>query len=487
MSTEPAYNHAFARVAMGLGYATSDHVKRALYERRKGDRRPLWLALADCAAIPYESLELIERKVKNLEDPCPKCRTMRYRYTVETPIKEPCPVCNPEAAPAKPFAHHERERQRKLRRDARKAAAGPQNAQALPAARVSSPRDKPGPKKRPLIDPQPLKVQPRASTRRLKRSSWSDEEEKSPPDKRAATPVSWTSIPGMGTRKPRTVRPVSYTSIPGMGTVGPPEKAGDKTHVVPAEPLSVAPLRSATRRSQRPKKLPKNALPSFGKASEEEAPKKVEDFVPVYHPGTEPIRRRKRKGILYWVASLVAIGLAAYAVNVARLRMDRQTPDVVRAPHGPSLDSPPSTALWSAGDYVLIPRQAFSVEAQVLAIQPYTDRDSGLSPLDMAVGWGPMSNPRNLSSIELIQEGRALRAEGLPIGEAEFHEHCWNLAIIPANRAIEDMLDNFLRVGNLVELRGQIVDVERGTRTWHSGTTPGSTRILWLRNCRLVQ
>ncbi len=472
MSTEPAYNHAFARVAMGLGYVTSDQVKRALYERRRGDRRPLWLALADSGAIAYDNLELIERKVKNLEDPCPACRTMRYRYTVETPIEQPCPVCHPEAAPEKPFAHHERERQRKLRRQARKAGADPQaSAQAMPSARISSRTRKPdfprpAQKQPPGLGQEPLKVQPRASTRRLARPSWTPSAADASSDKntpRAATPVSWTSIPGMGSVSDRDDR-------------------AEKTALVPAEPLSVAPRRAITRRSQRPKKLPKNALPSFGKQDAAKE-KQVKEFVPVYHPGTEPIRRRKRS-IFYWLACLLAIGLAGYVVAIIREQIDAQTPDIVLAPHGPSLDDPTRFTRWAVDDYQLLPLRSYSLKALVVGVQPYADRDSKLAPVDLAVTWGPMSNPRTLKSVELIQENRSLRAEELPFSASQFYDHSQNLAIIPANSAIEEFLQDYVRVGKLVEMSGLLVDVEHPDHVWRSGDGPGETRILWLNACR---
>src|SRR5579862_5982651 len=49
----------------------------------------------------------------------------------------------------------------------------------------------------------------------------------------------------------------------------------------------------------------------------------------------------------------------------------------------------------------------FSLQARVLSAEDYYfDRETDLVPVDLALGWGPMSDPQVLSKISISQGGR---------------------------------------------------------------------------------
>jgi hypothetical protein len=86
---------------------------------------------------------------------------------------------------------------------------------------------------------------------------------------------------------------------------------------------------------------------------------------------------------------------------------------------------------------------------------------ASLIPTDFAVGWGPMSDSAVLAQIEISQGNRFYywRTESWPLSRAEIETHSANWHVIAANESVRGAL-GALRAGSVVELRGQLVDVE---------------------------
>ena len=65
----------------------------------------------------------------------------------------------------------------------------------------------------------------------------------------------------------------------------------------------------------------------------------------------------------------------------------------VLAPEDPVQSSPGAAGVQMLNGYQLIPLAAFSIRARVLGRENYHfDREADLSPLDLALGWGRMSD-----------------------------------------------------------------------------------------------
>lgn len=132
---------------------------------------------------------------------------------------------------------------------------------------------------------------------------------------------------------------------------------------------------------------------------------------------------------------------------------------------------------------------SFELEARVLRSKNYCcggpDR---LAPVDVALGWGRMSDEAVLERIDVSQSGRFYywRYEGAaPIPHREIELSSANMHLIPATKAIEKRLKK-LRPGNIVVLKGYLVDVqgERGFR-WKSSLTredtgSGACELIWV-------
>jgi hypothetical protein len=120
----------------------------------------------------------------------------------------------------------------------------------------------------------------------------------------------------------------------------------------------------------------------------------------------------------------------------------------------------------------LFPRARFQVEARVLATERYyLDPVADLSPVDLALGWGPMSDEAVLDQLDISQGERfvyAIPRGRLPISHTLFQLTFSNFHVIPATAEIERELKS-LRRGEVVRLQGLLVDVERpGAARWKS-------------------
>ncbi len=129
------------------------------------------------------------------------------------------------------------------------------------------------------------------------------------------------------------------------------------------------------------------------------------------------------------------------------------------------------------GEFTLRPRAEFSATVRILHREDYTfGALAKLVPTDFAVGWGPMSDSAVLARIQISQGNRFYfwRTLDWPIPREQIETHSANWHVIPANTAVQRTLDT-LRVGSVVELAGQLVDVEGKEGSMNTSLTRGDT------------
>ena len=116
------------------------------------------------------------------------------------------------------------------------------------------------------------------------------------------------------------------------------------------------------------------------------------------------------------------------------------------------------------GSFKLTPRAAFVAEVRVLSRSRYrVGALADVSPLDIAVGWGPMSDSAVLEDIEVTQANRFYfwhYEEEPPIARRVIETHSANWHLVPASESTWQRLQR-IRVGDVVTLEGELVDVER--------------------------
>jgi hypothetical protein len=119
---------------------------------------------------------------------------------------------------------------------------------------------------------------------------------------------------------------------------------------------------------------------------------------------------------------------------------------------------------------------AFSLDARVLGVKSYSgDFSASIAPLDLALGWGAMSDTAVLDRLEITQHDRFYlwRYWGkAPIPEKEIVTHSANMHIIPADDSILGKLKS-LRKGSLVHLSGSLVEAThpKSNKPWRSSLT----------------
>jgi hypothetical protein len=112
----------------------------------------------------------------------------------------------------------------------------------------------------------------------------------------------------------------------------------------------------------------------------------------------------------------------------------------------------------------ITPRAEFSAEVRVLGRERYWLGElADVAPLDIAVGWGPMSDSAVLDQIDISQGGRFYfwhyDGEEPPIPRDRIISHSANWHLVPASRTVWHTLSK-LRVGSVVHLEGKLIDIE---------------------------
>ncbi len=141
----------------------------------------------------------------------------------------------------------------------------------------------------------------------------------------------------------------------------------------------------------------------------------------------------------------------------------------------PQQTPPADGTPFAHGDYQITPLADFDIEARVLSRADYRmDSGSSLAPMDLALGWGRMSDTAVIDQLDMEQSARFYTyrwKDSPPIPPAEITRSSANMHLIPADDGIERDLDR-IREGDIVRLRGRLVSAARtdGFR-WASSLT----------------
>ena len=114
-------------------------------------------------------------------------------------------------------------------------------------------------------------------------------------------------------------------------------------------------------------------------------------------------------------------------------------------------------------EFALTRMAGFEIRARVLSRKNYyLGRESDLSPLDLALGWGVMSDEAILARIDISQGARWYKTRyqyPAPVSDSQIILNSSNMHMIPANRRVKKALKK-LRQGEVVRLRGYLVNVD---------------------------
>ena len=142
----------------------------------------------------------------------------------------------------------------------------------------------------------------------------------------------------------------------------------------------------------------------------------------------------------------------------------------------------------------LQPLAKFALTARVLARADYHfDGLAALVPVDLALGWGRMSDSAVLDQVSISQSGRFYfwQVQQFPIPEHEIIESSANMHLIAADASVRRDIAH-TRVGDVVTFDGYLVEIDwPDGRTARSSLTrsdsgAGACEIVWVDDFRIA-
>ncbi len=197
--------------------------------------------------------------------------------------------------------------------------------------------------------------------------------------------------------------------------------------------------------------------------------------------------------MIRWVIVLVLAAVAVFQAWPAETI--RHAPGVL-APREPVQAAVADARPIAHKGFRIRPLAAFEIEARVLSVERYwLWREATLSPIDVALGWGPMSDQQIVDRLEISQGNRYyhFRWRGSPPLPAQtLGAHSANMHLIPASSAVWRTL-KAVRPGHVVRLAGSLVSASTsdGWR-WDSSLTrkdsgPGACELVWVETATFTR
>lgn len=152
--------------------------------------------------------------------------------------------------------------------------------------------------------------------------------------------------------------------------------------------------------------------------------------------------------------------------------------------------TPTNVSPFTYKDFTLLPLANFEADLYLISSKAYRyDEEAILAPIDLTVGWGPMSDLTVLKDIRIWQGSRYFfwLVKEYPIPRAELIKHATNIHIIPANAEIAAKLAT-LKKGTVIHLSGLLVETRNDDGwNWVSSLTRddegmGACEILYLQH-----
>ncbi len=149
---------------------------------------------------------------------------------------------------------------------------------------------------------------------------------------------------------------------------------------------------------------------------------------------------------------------------------------------------------WQRDEFSFRALAEYKIKGRVLSMNFYSlGKESELSPVDLALGWGRMSDQNIIDKITVTQSNRWYHweTESMPIPRSEISKSSANVHIIPKDDSIKDKIDELYK-GSLIEMKGFLVEVkaEKGWR-WKSSLTRddtggGACELFWVDDIEIL-
>ncbi|MDR2016347.1 MAG: hypothetical protein LBP90_01885 [Burkholderiales bacterium] len=149
-----------------------------------------------------------------------------------------------------------------------------------------------------------------------------------------------------------------------------------------------------------------------------------------------------------------------------------------------------SAALFQKGDAVITPLATFKIRARVLSRRDYDNEKNGdLMPVDLALGWGPMSNSAILDKIRISQTNRYYHwsVDEFPIPRRDIETHSANMHLVPADEYVASSIKK-TRPGHIINIEGYLIKIERSdgwniqSSLTRDDTGGGACEVIWVKS-----
>ncbi|MEM9275860.1 MAG: hypothetical protein AAGA80_23305 [Cyanobacteria bacterium P01_F01_bin.143] len=164
---------------------------------------------------------------------------------------------------------------------------------------------------------------------------------------------------------------------------------------------------------------------------------------------------------------------------------------VSETPRQEKINSPAS---FQIEEYTITEIATFDIKAKVLSKKNYRiGREADLSPTDLALGWGKMSDDSILKKVRISQSNRWYwwRVDSFPIPRRAIETQSANMHLIPASDSVKNAISK-VRKGDIIEISGSLVNV-RSNDGWRwtssqtrNDTGDGACELIWVESLRIV-
>lgn len=169
-------------------------------------------------------------------------------------------------------------------------------------------------------------------------------------------------------------------------------------------------------------------------------------------------------------------------------------PAGVLAPDQPVQINLNENKVWQVDEFKFKALAEYKIKARILSRNNFSvGKESKISPLDLALGWGHMSDQSVIDRIQITQSNRWYhwKTDSYPISRNEIMLNSANVHIIPKDKIVEKIFNNVYK-GSLVEMKGYLVEVKTddGWR-WISSlrrddTGGGSCELFWVEDVTIL-
>jgi hypothetical protein len=126
--------------------------------------------------------------------------------------------------------------------------------------------------------------------------------------------------------------------------------------------------------------------------------------------------------------------------------------------------APEKAPVFERDGHVMTGLAQFKAKARVVSIERYgKDRQAKIAPLDIVLGWGALSDTTTFKGVDVAQTERSVVFESYDpkLPKEAVAASLLNLHVVGADAAVDERLRE-LRRGNIVEIKGWLVEVRAG-------------------------